>query len=251
MNVSGYQAPNDRPLRRTRGSLIALVGFAAASLASVATAVQPGEPLPVRQGHPLHHRALPPGGIWKSPHATTAQQPYFQPVRFSGPEGSEFALPEAGQVANSEPKLMAGLMVGAIYRFRVTGIPGAPGAEVYPTVELLGRTFPPPGLATRYPIPINISETDLQSALEGNLVTRVIYLEDPQSATPLARDIDDSRPIDVMAEQDAMAVADSLGRPIAIVRIGSMSPPNNAALEPQFYFGFPAWAPIFQPKQSP
>ncbi|MCO8125057.1 hypothetical protein NHH03_25195 [Stieleria sp. TO1_6] len=214
----------------------------------VVQAADPGQPLPVSNAHPLYNTSLPPGVLGQRQLAMGMQMPYFQPVAFSGPSGTAFSLPENGSHGTGETNLMAGLMVGAVYRFRITGIPNAIGAEVYPTVELIGRTFAPPGLETKYPIPINLSETDLQEALDGNLVTRVIYLEDPQSATPLALKRTDSRPIDIPIDQDAMATADSLGRPIAIVRIGSKSPPNNPALEPQFYFGYPPWAPIFQPE---
>ncbi|KAA5540538.1 hypothetical protein FYK55_20555 [Roseiconus nitratireducens] len=218
-------------------------------IASQAGAVEPGRPLPQRSGHPLYHRSLPPGAIWQSPHASAAApQSTFQPVAFSGPGSTTFAMPEFGVFGQSEPRLMAGLMVGAVYRFQVTNIPGAAGAELFPTVELIGRTYPPPGLETLYPIPINFSASDLAEALDGNLVTRVIYLEDPQTATPLAQEVTDSRPIDIPADQDALATADSYGRPIAIVRIGSVSPPRSPELAPQFFFGHPTWAPIFQPE---
>jgi hypothetical protein len=219
-------------------------------LAIAVTAAVAAEPLPVRSGHALYHRALPPGGIWKSPAATAMQQGTFQPVAFSGPGATQFALPQAGGLTEGDSRLMAGLMVGAIYRFRVSNIPNAPGAEVYPTVELIGRTYPPPGLETLFPIPINLSETDLEAALEGNLVTRVIYLEDPQTAPPIATQPTDPTPIDLTSNQDALATADALGRPIAIVRIGSMTPPSTPALEHQFYFGYPAWAPIYRPDEA-
>lgn len=200
--------------------------------------------------HPLYNRTLPPGAIWSSPAATSMQHGSFQPVAFSGPEGTTFSLPNQGAFAESEPRLMAGLMVGAVYRFRITNIPLSAGAELYPTVELIGRTYPPAGLETLYPIPINVSESDLRDALEGRLVTRVIYLEDPQTATPLAQKRTESRPTELMLSQDPLAVADSKGRPIAVVRIGSVAPPRAPELIPAFYFGNPPWAPIFQPEPA-
>lgn len=221
-----------------------------AMLATVASAAEPGEPLNMSGRHPLYNKSLPPGGIWQSPAAVTIQQSAFQPVAFSGPQGTLFSMPINGTHSNAEPNLMAGLVVGPVYRFRITQIPHAIGAELYPTVELIGRTYPPPGLETQFPIPINLSETDLQEALDGNLVTRVIYLEDPQTAVPLALKRTDARQIDIPLDQDALATADSFGRPIAIVRIGSKSPPNNPALNAQFFFGSPPWAPIFQPETA-
>lgn len=215
-------------------------------MAGIAKSAEPGQPLDMSGRHPLYHKTLPPGGVWQSPAAVTMHQGSFQPIAFSGPQGVQFSLPQAGTFTEGDSELMAGLMVGAVYRFRVTGIPKALGAELYPTVELIGRLYPPPGLETLYPIPINLSQSDLEEALDGNLVTRVVYLEDPQTATPLAQKRTDSRPIDIPLDQDALATADSFGRPVAIVRIGSKSPPRSPALQPQFYFGFPAWAPIYK-----
>ena len=221
-----------------------LLGLSILIPCTAVSAVEPGEPLDMRGRHPLYHKALPPGAVWQSPAAVTMHTSTFQPVQFSGPEGTRFSLAENGVHSEGEKDLMAGLMVGAVYRFRVTDIPRTYGAEVYPTVELIGRIYPPPGMETSFPIPINLSQSDLQEALAGNLVTRVIYLEDPQTAAPLARSRDDATAIDIPLDQDALATADSLGRPVAILRIGSKAPPRNPVLAPQFYFGFPPWAPI-------
>ncbi|MEM6468744.1 MAG: hypothetical protein AAF802_04190 [Planctomycetota bacterium] len=225
-----------------------LLVFAIWFVLSIGAVCSAQDPLPLRSGHPLYHRTLPPGAVWQSPAATTMHQGAFQPVAFHGPEGVTFSMPEGGAFAKGQEKLMAGLMVGAVYRFRVANIPDAIGAELYPTVELIGRLYPPAGLETSFPIPITLSQTDLENAMEGNLVTRVIYLEDPQSAAPLAKTNSDSRPIDIPLNADAMATADSYGRPIAILRIGSKAPPRQTELQAPFYFGFPTWAPIFQPE---
>ena len=176
---------------------------------------------------------------------------YFQPVAFSGPSGVQFSLAQGGQFIPGEDSLMAGLLIGSVYRFRITGIPFAVGAELYPSVEVIDRTYPPPQLATSYPIPINLDQEDLEAALDGQLVTRVIYLEDPQTALAVAETPTTSRAVDVAEYQDALEVADRLGRPVAVVRIGSLTPPQADALLPQFFFGHPAWAPIYQPDQIP
>jgi hypothetical protein len=105
-------------------------------------------------------------------------------------------------------------------------------------------------LASRYPIPINLDQEDLEAALQGQLVTRVIYLEDPQTAIPLVQPPTSSRAIEISEYQDPLEVADRFGRPVAIVRIGSLTPPTAPELLPSFFFGFPAWAPIFQPESE-
>src|SRR5690606_24222033 len=104
----------------------------------------------------------------------------------------------------------------------------------------------------RYPIPINLELDDLLAALSGQLVTRVIYLEDATSALPVATTPESPQALDVAAYQDPLHIADTLGRPVAIVRIGSPTPPSHEALMPQFFFGFPPWVaiPVFDTEQA-
>lgn len=175
---------------------------------------------------------------------------YFQPIALTGPQGAHFALTKDGGYGAGAELLQAGLLVGNVYRFQVTRIPDMEGAELYPTLEVIDRTYPPPGLATRYPIVINLDQEDFEAALGGKLVTRIIYLEDPDTALNIHQTPITNRPVEVAEYQDALEVADRLGRPVAIVRIGSVAPPRAPALMPGFFFGFPAWAPIQQPANS-
>ncbi|WP_044303762.1 hypothetical protein [Rhodopirellula sallentina] len=231
-----------------RRSLLLLL--VACCVSSIAKAADPSDYLPRRSGHSLYAGDMPAGVIASTRQAMSYRQPvqpYFQPVRFHGPEGVRFSLAQYGTFGEGESDLMAGLMIGKVYRFRVSGIPRAEGAELYPTIEMVDRTYPPPGLATTYPIPVNLDEDDILAALEGRLVTRVIYLEDPQTATPLAEGPNGPVAIDVPEYQDPLEIADLRGRTVAILRIGSLAPPRAEVLKSQFFFGHPSWAPIFKP----
>ncbi|MFK8114113.1 MAG: hypothetical protein AB8B91_18065 [Rubripirellula sp.] len=204
-------------------------------------------------GHADQHRLLssdmPPGAVGHA--RLNGRGPvagYFQPVSFSGPAGTEFALANSSAFLESSENLQAGLLVGGVYRFRITGIPGAAGAELYPTIEVIDRTYPPAGLETRYPITISLDQDDFDSALNGQLVTRVIFLEDPQTAAPLVQNRLTNRPMELAENQDPLHVADQFGRPVAIVRLGSVAPPRSPELLPTFFFGSPPWAPIIQPE---
>lgn len=228
-----------------------LLGFAVAVLPTLVHSAEPSEYLSAGGRHRIFSGDMPPGAIGQA--RLQGRGPlagYYQPIAFSGPPGVQFTLPEHGAFAAGNERLQAGMLVGAVYRFRITGIPQMPGAELYPTVEVIDRTYPPPGLATRYPIPINLDEEDLEAALNGRMVTRVIYLEDPQTAIALAQKPTTSSAIDIGENQDALEVADRFGRPVAIVRIGSVTPPRAPELMPQFFFGYPAWAPVFQPAEE-
>ncbi|MGB7344371.1 MAG: hypothetical protein WBD20_09175 [Pirellulaceae bacterium] len=240
---------NNESLRR-----ICVLFFATACVVSVlacsARAAEPSDFLPPDQQHALFSADMPAGTVGRA--RLTRRGPvanYYQPVKFVGPEGTQFALPQGMAVGQGESNLMAGLLIGGVYRFRITGIPRFEGAELYPTVELIDRTYPPDGLATSFPIVLKIDETDMEAALDGKLVTRVVYLEDPQTALPLEQTPRQANVMDIGEHQDALGVADHFGRAVAIIRIGSLAPPREPSLMPQFYFGFPSWAPIFQPEQ--
>ncbi len=254
-NMIHYQAYEFIPVRsRSMKQLLRITATNLLTLAisicsSLTFADSPDAYLSNQPHHKLFSGDVPPGVLGTA--RAMGRGPvagYFQPIAFSGPQGTKFSLPQGGVFQTPSPNFMAGILIGSVYRFQITGIPGFEGAELFPTVELLDRTYPPPGLATRFPIPINLDQEDLETALDGQMVTRVIYLEDPETAVPLAEKPTTSRAIDVSYYQDPIEVADRFGRPVAIVRIGSVLPPTTEELTPQFYFGYPAWAPIYQPE---
>lgn len=240
--------------RSMAGCAMMLCGLAASvwlSLSTPAVAAEPSDYLPAGDMHRPLKASMPPGTLGRA--RALGRGPiagYFQPVAFSGPEGTHFALPQGGAFVSPESRLMAGLLIGSVYRFQITGIPEAAGAELYPTVEIIDRTYPPPGLATLYPIQINLDQEDLRAALDGQMVTRVVYLEDPQTALAVAETPTTPRTIDIAENQDPLHFADRFGRPVAIVRIGSLAPPSQPVLMPQFFFGHPTWAPIYQPEEA-
>ena len=240
-------------------TLAGLTALVAAVSASTGYGQLAGSALPAPGGsasgiHRIYTADSPPGAIGAARlQRWGAVGGYYQPVAFRGPASTAFAMAVDGvfqEPATSTSPLHAGLLIGAVYRFKITAIPGYEGEELYPTVEVIDRTYPPHHLAARYPIPINLELDDLLAALGGQLVTRVIYLEDATAALPLATTPESAQALDVGAHQDPLHVADTLGRPVAIVRIGSLTPPSLDGLLPQFFFGFPPWVaiPAFQPE---
>jgi hypothetical protein len=177
---------------------------------------------------------------------------YFQPVEIRGPEGTQIAPAVAGTFGDARQELLtAGLLIGAVYRLRVTNIPGAEGVEVYPTVEVIDRLYPPIGQEFRFPIPIELAPEELEMAAAGKFITRVIYLEDPDNATPVARNGNEQEYFEVAAGDNPLDVADSLGRPVAILRIGGRVPDANGP-DDAFLYGSPPlvlWHP--RPTQMP
>jgi hypothetical protein len=135
--------------------------------------------------------------------------------------------------------LLVGLAIGPVYRFRITEIPGHPGVEVFPTVEMIDRLYPPRGEGLRFPVPVELTQDELEMAADGRFVTRVIYVEDPKLALPVAeKPTSETRWFDVRPGEDPLVTADNLGRPIAILRMGGRVP-DAKELDTTFFYGAP------------
>lgn len=190
--------------------------------------------------HWLHAGAMPPGAIGRQRLMRGGPVSGFcQPVEIRAPRGARIA-PAAGSsfLPGQKDQLLVGLSIGSVYRFRVTEIPDHPGREVFPTVELVDRLYPPPGQRLRFPIPVELTLEELISATEGRFITRVIYLEDPALAPAVARDNEEQPWIEARPGEDPLVVADHLGRPMAILRLGGRVPMNNQPSD-AFLYGSP------------
>jgi hypothetical protein len=203
------------------------------------------------QGPPVHYRNvgdLPPGMVGQRQLQRGGPLPgYFQPVEITAPAGARIAPAVGGGFLEPEPApLLAGLLIGSAYRFRVTNIPLNEGIEIFPTVEVVDRLYPPPGQAARFPIPIELTHDELELAIEGRYVVRVIYLEDPRGAVPHASHPRKQDYHEVAADRDLFHEADRLGRPMAILRIGSRQPPEGGP-DPAFLFGSPPLVKLAPP----
>lgn len=169
----------------------------------------------------------------------------YQAVEVSGPKGVQVALARDGQFLHTlEAPVKVGMIVGAVYRVRVTGIPFRPGEELYPTIEVIDRVHAPAGREHRFPVPVVLEEADLRAALDGALVTRVIYLEDNELAEPIAKSPNTQTVLDVGPMDNALKAADQMGRPVAILRIGSRVPANLQGDLTEFLYGCPPWIPV-------
>lgn len=197
--------------------------------------------------HYLNHAAMPPGAIgsWQLLRGG-AHAGYFQPVEIKAPEGALVSLAVEGRLDQLQPApRLAGMLIGAVYRLRVANVASLEQAEVFPTIEVIDRLYPPENQAARFPIVIELTEDDLRLAAEGKFVTRVIYLEDPDNALPVAQE--QQGWFEVAAGEDPLRVADELGRPVAIVRMGGRLPDDAANPGLEFLYGAPPWQ-AYQPR---
>ncbi len=232
--MSRFATPSDH--RRSRGGIVAVVLGLAAGLGATAAIAQ--EPVP----------ALSPVEAPVAPEATTAApapiitpeghgvpveplpDPNVQPVRFDGPEGLAVEVlapqPAAASIGDGGGLLTVGLQRGVGYRLRLSNVPHRPDAELFPVVEIVGHLHRPaeidPG---KYPIRVVFTDEELWEVVDaGRMITKVIYLEDPEQALPLKLGKDRIPSVTIGAAEDPVRVAAALGRVVAIVRVGGRRP---------------------------
>ncbi|MEZ5944211.1 MAG: hypothetical protein R3C18_22710 [Planctomycetaceae bacterium] len=184
---------------------------------------------------PLDHRQ--PAGVaarWSS---------LVQPGEFGRPQPIQVALEGGGHVSFYQgnphnPVAMAApatatMSVGHVYRIRISDMPQYPGVELFPSIEVVDRLHPPAGSQQQFPVPIEITTEEIEAALHDGMVTKVIYLEQPDFAMPLQSN--GSTPIENLPVADnLMAAADHRGRPLAILKLGGRIPDPNSPND-EFY----------------
>lgn len=228
--------------RRVARNLVVLVLFGLGVASSL--------PADETSTHYLHQGGMPPGAIgsWQLQRGGPLRG-FFQPVKIKAPLGASVSLAVDGTFERPRPApRKIGMLIGQVYRIRVMEIPMRPGAEVFPTIEIVDRLYAPRDQQRRFPIPIELSEEDLRLAIDGKFVTRVIYLEDPNQALPVREDSQGNNWFDIGPTRDPLAMADALGRPVAILRMGARLPDPAEAFDAKFLFDCPPFASYSSPK---
>jgi uncharacterized repeat protein (TIGR01451 family) len=118
-----------------------------------------------------------------------------------------------------------GFRPGYSYRLAISNIPGRPGETLYPVLEVRGSLIPRAKMNyMEFPTPVFISALDVQRALQGALVTKAIYLENPEKATPVQTEPDEPLEFTDATPDEALAAAKEYGRLVAVLRLGDRRP---------------------------
>ncbi len=159
-----------------------------------------------------------------------ALPPEVQVVRFQGPPGLTVEVlapaPVPVSIGDGQGISTVGLVRGVGYRLRIGSIPERPDAELYPVIEVVGHLHRPTLIdPAKYPIRVVFNQDDLDDAVDrARLITKVIYLEDPDQAIPFRMAKDQIPVLTINPTEPPLQIATGLGRPMAIVRIGGRRP---------------------------
>ena len=158
-------------------------------------------------------------------------EPDVQVVRFQGPPGLTVEVLAPGPIPvpvgdgarnhHGRPQARSGVSASSSRNRRASRWP-----SYYPVVEVVGHLHRPEGIDPgKYPIRVVFNQDDMDDAVDrGRLVTKVIYLEDPDQAIPFKMAKDEISVVTLNPTEPPLRVASALGRPVAIVRIGGRRP---------------------------
>ncbi len=192
-------------------------------------------------------------------------------LHFIAPEGIKTTIyPGNNRQVTLSEKQMVGMRPGYVYRVKMNHIPENLEAELYPTLEVRGSLqMPKVANPMNFPAPIRIHKLEIESALKGNLITKVIYLEDSEKAESVTTTIENPIESYVPADSNLVQDARNRGRVMVIFRMGGKtiseqelqanSIPGTVQLEGEKYLPTPRFAPIipfesfafFDPKLGP
>lgn len=110
---------------------------------------------------------------------------------------------------------------GAIYRLKLSNIPGHSVVALYPTLEVAPVTPRTDAYLAHAPIPVQFTEEDFDQVISGNFVTKVVYLPDPEFQELALAGVETLVSTRLDPGCDPISEADRRGSILAIVRIGN------------------------------
>jgi hypothetical protein len=177
-------------------------------------------------------------------------------IRFVGPSGMKVSWYAPSQDGRS-PFSAAGLEApgrynftqASIYRLKLSNIPGRPGLELYPTLEVVPVNNKTASFIAHSAVPLSFTEDDFEQVTAGNYVVKVIYLPDPQHQDLAVVGADEVVSSRLDPGVDPIAEACKRGSILLVVRMGNidLEAPNTPAMDaPSAYQPHHAMGPQMQ-----
>ncbi|HLW67972.1 MAG TPA: hypothetical protein VKS79_21825 [Gemmataceae bacterium] len=180
-------------------------------------------------------------------------------IRFVAPQGMKVAWLAPGPDGRPmfRPQLEApgryNFIQGAVYRLRISGIANHPDLELYPTIEVKVQSPKTTTFLAHSAIPLAFTEDDFEQVLAGNLVTKVIYLPDPQFQELATAGVDELNSTRLEPGLDPEQEAARRGTVMLVVRIGNidLEVPNTPGMEAPNPYLRPPIPPAMMPGAIP
>ena len=146
-------------------------------------------------------------------------------IGFIGPDGMQIRWDVSLTGGFDSPPLITpgryDFPQGAIYRLKLTDIPGYEGSELYPTLEVAPVTPRTDAFLAHNTIPFQLTNEDLDQVTTGNFVTKVVYLPDPDYQELAVAGVETLVSTRLDPGIDPVVEADRRGSILSIIRIGN------------------------------
>ena len=192
-------------------------------------------------------------------------------VRFSGPKATKITLYRGFDTGQTfELPCTVGFRPGYSYRFAVFDMQGFPRQVFCPSLEVRGSLALAPKLRNAdFPAQITFTEDEFQRSATGSFIKKVVTLERPDLAVPIATKPDEPLEIPVPASRDPYIEAAQRGNPVVAFHMGqrfltpqelnSLAIPGTVLLPGERVLGTPRyapylswnWFPVYDPVHGP
>jgi hypothetical protein len=115
------------------------------------------------------------------------------------------------------------------HEFKLTDIPGRPGVVLYPSVTIPPIDVKARDFVSEARVPIRFTEEDFDQVLTGNLVTKVLFLPDPEFAELALAGVETLISTRLDPGVDPIKEADRQGTVVAIIRLGNRKKEKSPA----------------------
>ncbi|MDR0703421.1 MAG: hypothetical protein LBF88_00360 [Planctomycetaceae bacterium] len=136
---------------------------------------------------------------------------------------------------------------GAIYRLKLSNIPGRQGKELYPTLEIAPTMARTQAFLAHNSIPIEFTDNDFDQVFSGNFITKVVYLPNPEYQGLAMAGVGTLVNTQLEPGVDPIVEASNRGAILAVIRMGNKDLSSTVAEKqrqvltaPAFVTGLPA-----------
>lgn len=151
--------------------------------------------------------------------------PLTTQVKFIGQNGMSVGWAVGGSIARNQRHMpgSADFQQGAVYQLVLTNIPvdGQEGRSLYPTLEIRHAHPNTMSYLAHNVVPVEITNEDLQHVFSNNMVTKVIYLPDPQFQARAIAGVETLVSTTLDPGIDPIHQAERMGTIMGVLRMGN------------------------------
>ena len=129
---------------------------------------------------------------------------------------------------------------GNIYRLKLSNIPGHPGKELFPTLEIAPTAARTQAFLAHSSVPIEFTDNDFDQVFSGNFVTKVVYLPNPEFQGIAMSGVGTLVNTSLQPGVDPIVEASKRGSILAVVRMGNKDLTSSGRQQQPQWAGGPA-----------